>query len=142
MRPALKPQHYVQNEDYPIQEDYESVLQSPRINKCSLPKPTGNSKSESSHWIQGNVLTFMKKLKQNSTCITWHMDQDQTHIQPLDCRPGLGGLSKVYGLNRPTHIFTRCTNRTQYDIIMTAATNVRKAQTDMSYKGELKTLTT
>ncbi len=29
---------------------------------------------------------------------------DRTHIVPhraMDCRPGLGGLNQVYGLNRP-----------------------------------------
>ncbi len=70
----------------------------------------------------------------------------------LDCGPGLGGLNQFYGHNcltpsvksicgKYTNIITRCTNRNQYDIIMTAAAYVSKGQTDMSYKGELQTLT-
>ncbi len=39
------------------------------------------------------------------------------------------------------NIFTRCTNRNQHDIRMTSVANVSKEQTDMSYKGELQTLT-
>ncbi len=70
----------------------------------------------------------------------------------LNCRPGLSGLKQVYGPNHPTpstqsicqkynNIFIRCTNRNQFDIIMTAVANDRIGQTDMPYKGEYWTLT-
>ncbi len=69
----------------------------------------------------------------------------------LDCGPGLGGLKQVMGPTIPfplfrvsicgryINIFTRCTNRNQYDILMTAAADVSKGQTDISYKGEEST---
>ncbi len=70
----------------------------------------------------------------------------------LDCGPGLHGLNQVYGPNHLTPsvysicckhltIFTRCTIRNQHDILKTAVADVSKGQTDMSYKGELETLT-
>ncbi len=78
---------------------------------------------------------------------------DKAHTVPqraIDC--SLRGLNQVYGHNCPTssvkiicgkyiNIFTRCTNRNQYDILMTAAVGVLKGQTAMSYKSELQTLT-
>ncbi len=77
---------------------------------------------------------------------------DKAHTAPqraLDCIPGLGELNQVYGPNHPTlsicgkyiNIFIRCTNRNQYDILMTAAADVSKGQTDMPCKGELQTMT-
>ncbi len=53
----------------------------------------------------------------------------------LDSRPGLGGLNQGYGPNRPNpsvwsscdmyiNIFTRCTKRNQYDILMTVIADV------------------
>ncbi len=59
---------------------------------------------------------------------------DKAHTVPwkaLYCRPDLGGLNQVNGPNRPTpsaqsicgkynNIFTRCTSRNQFDILMTA----------------------
>ncbi len=39
------------------------------------------------------------------------------------------------------NIFTRCTIRIQDDILKTAVADVSKGQIDMSYKGELQTLT-
>ncbi len=76
----------------------------------------------------------------------------QHHRGPLDCRPGLVGLNQVYGSNHPTlsvkgirgeyiNFFTRCTIRNQHNILKTAVADVSKVQTDMSYKGELLTLT-
>ncbi len=35
----------------------------------------------------------------------------------------------------------RCTNRNQFDILMTAVADVRKGQTNMPYKGEQLTIT-
>ncbi len=80
---------------------------------------------------------------------------DNAHTVPqrvLECRPGIGGLSQVHGPNCPTpsvqiiygkyiNIFTRCTNRKQHDILITAVADVCKGQTHMSHKGELQTLT-
>ncbi len=71
---------------------------------------------------------------------------DKSHTVPqraLDCGPGLGGLNQVYGPNCHTpsfksicgkyiNIFTRYTNRNHYDILLTAAADVSKGQTDMS----------
>ncbi len=37
-------------------------------------------------------------------------------------------------------IFTTCTNRNKFDILMTGVADVRKGQVDMSYKGEHQTL--
>ncbi len=81
--------------------------------------------------------------------------RDNSHTVPhrvLDCRPDLGELNQVDGPNRPTayvrsicgnflNIFTTCTNRNQHDILKTTVADVSKGQTDMSYKGELQTLT-
>ncbi len=65
---------------------------------------------------------------------------DKAHMlqRVMDCRPGLSGLHKVYGPNRPTpynlsicgkyNIFTRCTNRKQFDIKMTAVADVKKGK--------------
>ncbi len=78
---------------------------------------------------------------------------EKAHTVPqraLDCRPGFTWLNQVYGPNCPTpsvkgicgkyiNIFTRCTNRNQYDILKTAAGDVCKGQTYMSYKGEFQT---
>ncbi len=78
---------------------------------------------------------------------------DNLHTVPqsaMNCRPG--GLNEVYGPNRPTpsinnicgkyiNIFTRCTIRNQHDILKTAVADVSKGQTNMSYKGEIQTLT-
>ncbi len=81
---------------------------------------------------------------------------DKAHTAPqraLDCGPGLGELNQVYGHNclipsaksicGKYNIITRyqCTNRNQLNIIMTAVANVKKGQADISYKGELQTLT-
>ncbi len=78
---------------------------------------------------------------------------DQGHIVPqmaMECRPGVGGLNQVYGPNCPTqaqsicgkyNFFPRCTNRNQFDILMTTVADVIKGQTDMAYKGEQQTLT-
>ncbi len=74
---------------------------------------------------------------------------DKTHTVPqraLDYGPCLGGLNKIYGPNCPPPFVksicdTRCTNRNQHDILMTAVAGVSKGQTDMSYKGELQTPT-
>ncbi len=79
---------------------------------------------------------------------------DKAHTVPqraMDCGPNVGRLNQDYGQNHPTlsvksicgkyiNIFIRFTNRNQY-ILMTTATNVSKGQTDISYKGELQTLT-
>ncbi len=57
----------------------------------------------------------------------------------LDCRPDLGGLNQAYGPNRLSpsacricaknnYILIRCTNRNQFDILMTAVIYVRKGQ--------------
>ncbi len=70
---------------------------------------------------------------------------DKTHKvtqRALDCGPDLCGLNQVYGPNCHTssvysicvkyiNIFTRRTNRYQYDILMTAVANVSKGQTDI-----------
>ncbi len=80
---------------------------------------------------------------------------DKAHTVPqraLDCKPDLGGLNQVNGSNHSTpsaqsvcgkysNIFTRCVNRNQFGILMAAVANVRKWQTDMSYKCEHQTLT-
>ncbi len=74
------------------------------------------------------------------------------HQRVLDCKPGLCGLNQVDGPNCPTpsvssicgkfiNIFTRCINRNQHDILMITVADISKEQTDMSYKGELQTLT-
>ncbi len=79
-------------------------------------------------------------------------DNVQTVLQrTLDCRPGLGGLNQVMDSIAPLplfrqycskyiNIFTRCTNRNQYDILMTAVADVRKGQachTKVSFKHSL-----
>ncbi len=80
---------------------------------------------------------------------------ENAHTAPqraLDCGPSLCELNQVYWPNRPTpsvqgicgkyiNIFTRCTIRNQQDILKTAVADVSKGKTDMSYKGELQTLT-
>ncbi len=80
---------------------------------------------------------------------------DKVHITPqrvLACRQSLGGLRQVYGPNCPTpsvqsicgkyiNILNRYTNRNQHDILMTAVADVSKGQAEVSYKGELKTIT-
>ncbi len=38
------------------------------------------------------------------------------------------------------NIFTRCTKRNQFDILLTAVADVSKGQTDMTYQGEHQTL--
>ncbi len=81
------------------------------------------------------------------------IDKVHTVLQrSLDCGPGLGWLNQVYRPNHPTppvysicviyiNIFTRCTHANHHDILLTAVANNSKGQTDMSYKGELQTLT-
>ncbi len=80
---------------------------------------------------------------------------NNAHTAPqraLDSGPGLGWLNQVYWPNRPTpsvygirdkhiNIFARRTIRNQHDILKTAVADVSKGQTDMTYKGELQTLT-
>ncbi len=70
---------------------------------------------------------------------------DKAHIVPqraLDCAPGLGGLNQVDGPNcltpfsqnihgKKNNIFTRCTNRNLFDMLLTAVANVRNGQTDI-----------
>ncbi len=79
---------------------------------------------------------------------------DKVHIvaqRAPDCGPGLGWLNQVYESNHPSlpllrvymasiTISTRCTNRNQFDILLTAVADVRKGQIYMPYKDELQTL--
>ncbi len=75
---------------------------------------------------------------------------DNVHIVPqgsgLWTRPrwvkqGLWALSVESICGKYINIFTRCTIRNQHDILKTAVADVSKGQTDMSYTGELQTLT-
>ncbi len=62
-------------------------------------------------------------------------------------RPDLGGINQFYGPNGSTpcgrykNIFTQCTIRNQFSILITVVADVRYGQTDMPYKGEHQTLT-
>ncbi len=102
--------------------------------------------------IWGPIVCNLDKLLENSTSKTllnYRFPFEKLHMKWAKYILGVNSKSKHSSDSRvsqiSTHnyinIFTRCTIRNQHDFLKTDVADVSKGQTDMSYKGELQTLT-